>query len=56
MGEALAVVPWGATITYGVLAVQLHKPQAARTMGEAVGRNRGVSWCFATVCWAPMAP
>lgn len=41
------MVPWGATITYGVLAAQLHKPHAARAMGVAVGRN---PWSIVVFC------
>ena len=37
--QALAAIPSGSTISYGQLAAQLHKPQAVRAVGAAVGRN-----------------
>jgi methylated-DNA-[protein]-cysteine S-methyltransferase len=41
------VIPWGATITYGALAAQLHKPLAVRAVGAAVGRN---PWSIVVPC------
>ena len=32
-------IPYGETVTYGWLAAQLDKPDAARAVGAAVGRN-----------------
>lgn len=37
--DLLAAIPFGATTTYGALAAQLGKPNAARAVGAAVGRN-----------------
>jgi methylated-DNA-[protein]-cysteine S-methyltransferase len=37
--QALAAIPHGDTQSYGQLAGQLHKPQAVRAVGAAVGRN-----------------
>lgn len=37
--RALARVPYGATTTYGALAVEIGKPNAARAVGMAMGRN-----------------
>ena len=45
--EALAAIPWGATTSYGALAVQLQRPQAARAVGAAVGRN---PWSIVVPC------
>lgn len=45
--DALARIPWGTTTTYGVLATQLRKPQAARAVGAAVGRN---PWSIMVPC------
>ncbi|MGC9400450.1 MAG: methylated-DNA--[protein]-cysteine S-methyltransferase [Anaerolineae bacterium] len=35
----LRQIPYGATCTYGDLALQLGKPKAARAVGQAVGAN-----------------
>lgn len=32
-------IPWGGTITYGELALQIGAPQAARAVGRALARN-----------------
>lgn len=45
--DALAAIPWGATTSYGALAAQLHKPQAVRAVGAAVGRN---PWSIVVPC------
>lgn len=37
--RALARVPYGATTTYGALAQEIGKPNAARAVGMAMGRN-----------------
>lgn len=37
--QALARIPYGATRTYGELAAGLGRPQAARAVGAATGRN-----------------
>jgi methylated-DNA-[protein]-cysteine S-methyltransferase len=37
--RALQDIPYGATTSYGALACQLGKPQAARAVGAANGRN-----------------
>ncbi len=37
--DALASIPWGATLTYGELAGRIGRPTAARAVGAAVGRN-----------------
>jgi methylated-DNA-[protein]-cysteine S-methyltransferase len=37
--DALAHIPWGATVTYAELAVRAGRPGAARAVGAAVGRN-----------------
>jgi methylated-DNA-[protein]-cysteine S-methyltransferase len=37
--EALLAIPFGETRTYGDLAKQLGRPQAARAVGAATGRN-----------------
>jgi methylated-DNA-[protein]-cysteine S-methyltransferase len=36
---ALQAIPYGTTISYGQLAVQLGRPSAARAVGLANGRN-----------------
>lgn len=36
---ALHEVPFGQTLSYGEMAAQLHKPKAARAVGQACGRN-----------------
>jgi methylated-DNA-[protein]-cysteine S-methyltransferase len=38
--RALQAVPWGHTVTYAQLAASIHKPDAARAVGMALGRNR----------------
>ena len=45
--QADPISPWGATITYGALAAQLHKPLAVRAVGAAVGRN---PWSIVVPC------
>ena len=45
--EALVAIPWGAATSYGALAAQLHKPQAVRAVGAAVGRN---PWSIMVPC------
>ena len=37
--QALAAVPHGATTHYGAIALALGRPEAARAVGAAVGRN-----------------
>ncbi len=37
--EALATIPYGQTISYGALALQIGQPQARRAVGAANGRN-----------------
>ena len=37
--EALAKIPYGSTISYGDLAVQIGNPKAVRAVGLANGRN-----------------
>lgn len=37
--RALARVPYGTTTTYGALAIEIGKPNAARAVGMAMGRN-----------------
>lgn len=37
--QALLAIPAGATTSYGALSRQLGRPQAARAVGAAVGRN-----------------
>ncbi len=37
--EAVSVVPYGGTATYGDIARQIHRPGAARAVGRAVGAN-----------------
>jgi O-6-methylguanine DNA methyltransferase len=37
--EIVAAIPSGTHLTYGEIARQLNKPQAARAVGSAVGRN-----------------
>ena len=37
--EELTKIPYGATTTYGALALALGRPAAARAVGAAVGRN-----------------
>jgi O-6-methylguanine DNA methyltransferase len=37
--EIVAAIPSGTHLTYGNIARQLNKPQAARAVGSAVGRN-----------------
>jgi O-6-methylguanine DNA methyltransferase len=36
---AVALVPWGATVSYGEIARRVGAPRAARAVGGAVGRN-----------------
>lgn len=36
---ACATVPWGTTLSYGELAAEVGSPQAARAVGQAMGRN-----------------
>jgi methylated-DNA-[protein]-cysteine S-methyltransferase len=45
--QALLTIPWGATTSYGQLALQLNKPQAVRAVGAAVGRN---PWSIVVPC------
>jgi methylated-DNA-[protein]-cysteine S-methyltransferase len=35
----LSAIPYGKTTTYGALAVDIHKPTAARAIGHALGAN-----------------
>ena len=37
--EAVAMIPWGSTASYGEIARQVGAPRAARAVGGAVGRN-----------------
>ena len=37
--EAVAMIPWGRTASYGEIARQVGAPRAARAVGGAVGRN-----------------
>jgi methylated-DNA-[protein]-cysteine S-methyltransferase len=37
--EALRGIGWGKTTTYGALAAQVGSPDAARAIGQAMGRN-----------------
>jgi len=37
--EQLLVVPYGKTVSYGELAKRIGKPNGARAVGQAVGRN-----------------
>lgn len=37
--RALALVPYGTTVTYGALAHRIGEPGAARAVGAALGRN-----------------
>ena len=37
--EMIAEIPWGKTLTYGEIALQLGKGGAARGVGQACGRN-----------------
>lgn len=37
--EAVADVPWGATVSYGEIARRVGAPRAGRAVGGAVGRN-----------------
>ena len=37
--EAVAMIPWGRTASYGEIARQVGSPRAARAVGGAVGRN-----------------
>jgi len=37
--HALATIPYGQTVSYGALAVQVGQPQASRAVGAANGRN-----------------
>ena len=37
--DALRTVPYGATVTYGELALRIGRPNAARAVGAANGRN-----------------
>ena len=37
--EAARAIPWGKTISYRGLAEQIGKPNAARAVGQALGRN-----------------
>jgi len=38
--EATRRIPWGETRTYGQIATEIGKPDAARAVGQAVGANR----------------
>jgi len=38
--EATRRIPWGETRTYGQIAAEIGKPDAARAVGQAVGANR----------------
>lgn len=35
----LKSIPWGESMTYGGVAKAIHQPQAARGVGQAVGKN-----------------
>ena len=37
--QAMAKIPFGKTLSYGQIATQIGKPQAARAVGAAVGAN-----------------
>lgn len=37
--QALAAIPYGATVSYGELAAKIGRPRAVRALGGAVGRN-----------------
>ena len=37
--EAVALVPWGTTVSYGEIAQRVGSPRAARAVGGAIGRN-----------------
>ncbi len=37
--EAVAVIPWGRTASYGEIARSVGSPRAARAVGGAIGRN-----------------
>lgn len=37
--EAVGLVPWGTTVSYGEIARRVGSPRAARAVGGAVGRN-----------------
>lgn len=45
--RALQAIPYGETTRYGVLAQALGRPQAARAVGAAVGRN---PWSIVVPC------
>ena len=45
--RALQSIPYGQTTGYGVLAQELGRPQAARAVGAAVGRN---PWSIVVPC------
>ncbi len=45
--QALAAIPWGATLSYGALAERLQQPRALRAVGAAVGRN---PWSIVVPC------
>lgn len=45
--DSLLMIPYGATTTYGALAVKLKNPQAVRAVGAAVGRN---PWSIVVPC------
>ena len=38
--EATRRIPWGETRTYGQIATEIGRPDAARAVGQAVGANR----------------
>jgi len=38
--EATRRIPWGETRTYGQIAAEIGRPDAARAVGQAVGANR----------------
>jgi methylated-DNA-[protein]-cysteine S-methyltransferase len=37
--EATRLIPYGKTMSYGWVAMQIGKPQAARAVGQALGKN-----------------
>ena len=45
--DALTTIAWGATTSYGALALQLNQPKAVRAVGSAVGRN---PWSIMVPC------
>ena len=51
----LARIPYGETISYGELARRVGRPNGARAVGQANGRNPIPSSCPATGCWRATA-